>query len=209
VTVDPLTVGPWLKPIVEVLAAFWKNGALWLWCAATVCLVVLLTLFAGAYFHFGEAPAMLTAHGFDLVVGGLALIVCASFKTYAEREKPALSFVPNERQSFWRPAAQPDGRTQLALRYQVTNFSESSVMLSALRLYRPWVRRDRISYEMHMTKHPGLGVEVTPNSLTYEAATVLIERRVGRKGKPMRVVIGLQDNAGRWHKVVFPHVQNR
>jgi len=206
-TVDPLTVGTVLKSIGEGLVAFWKNGALLLWCAATVCLVVLLALFAEAYFRLGEAAAWLTAYGFDLVIGFLVLVVCASFKTYAEREKPALSFVPNERQSFWHPAVQSDGHTltQLSLRYQVTNFSKSNVILSSLRLYRPWVRRDRISYEMP----PTMGVEVMANSLTAEAVTVMIKRPVGRKGKPMRVVIGLQDNAGRWHKVVFPRLESR
>ena len=202
-TVDPLTVGTVLKSIGEGLAAFWKNGALLLWCAATVCFVVLLALFAGAYFQFVEASARLTAYGFDLGIGVLVLLVCASFKTYAEREKPALSFVPDERQGYWHQAVQPDGRTltQLSLRYQVTNFSQSSGMLSSVRLYRPWVRRDRISYAT-------MGVEVTPNSLTYGTVTVMIERPVGRKGKPMRVVIGLQDHAGRWHKVIFPRLKS-
>jgi hypothetical protein len=36
-----------------------------------------------------------------------------------------------------------------------------------------------------------------PNSLTYGSVTVMIERPVGRKGKSMRVVIGLRDHAGR------------
>jgi hypothetical protein len=217
VTGDPLTLGTALKSIGQGLAAFWKNGALLLWCAATVGLVVLLALFAGAYFRLGEAPAMLTAYGFDLGIGLLVLVVCASFKTYAERERSALSFVPDEQQSFWHAVVQPDGRTrtQISLRYQVTNFSQSNVMLSLARLYRPRVRHDRISSNILLTKHPNPTKDVhssqypvMPNSLTYGAVTFMIERSVGRKGKPMRVVIGLQDHAGRWHKVVFSRLKS-
>ena len=207
---DPLTWGAMAKAIGEALVAFWKNGALLLWCAATVCVFVLLALFAGAYFGFVEASSALTRYGFALAIGFLVLVVCAAFKTYAEREKPVLSIVPDERQSYWHPTVQPDGHTatQLALRYQVTDSGKSSVMLSSLRLHRPWARRALVSYEMHQT-HPRMGLEITAHSLTAGAATVLIERSIGRKGKPMRVVIALQDNAGRWRKVVFPHIQSR
>ena len=68
--------------------------------------------------------------------------------------------------------------------------------------------------KMLQTKHPtrdvyGAQFPIMPNSLTYGAATCMIERPVGRKGKPMRVVIGLQDHAGGWHKAIFPRLKSR
>jgi hypothetical protein len=45
-----------------------------------------------------------------------------------------------------------------------------------------------------------------PNSLTYGMATVIIDHPIGRIGRPMQVAIELQDHAGQWHKVCFPHV---
>jgi hypothetical protein len=147
VATDPVTVATIAKSFSGLAASIWKNGALLLWSLATSCVAILLALVGAAKLGLGDAPAMLTAFGTYLALACIAFGVFASFKSYAEREKPALSIIPNERQSFWHHAVQPDGRTmtQIQLRFQVTNQSKSAVKLSAVRLLHPKLVMNRSS----------------------------------------------------------------
>jgi hypothetical protein len=77
-----------LKVLGEAITSFWGRSALVLWCLATSCLVAIIALAAGAYWHVADAAELLAAYGTVLSLGLLVLIVFASFKTYAERPKP-------------------------------------------------------------------------------------------------------------------------
>jgi hypothetical protein len=213
-TGEPLAIAATLKSLGESIAAIWARGALLLWCLTTVCAVILVALGVGARLQIADAPEWLRAYGMELGLGSLTLLVFALFKTYAERPKPILSLLPDERQSFWSHARQPDGRilTTVVFRFQVTNFSKGSVMLSAVRLRRPWVRRRAILDAMLLIQQPngstgGFKNPIMPNSLTYGSGCITIAHPVGRPGKEMRVVVTLQDHAGRWHKLIFPHMK--
>jgi hypothetical protein len=52
----------------------------------------------------------------------------------------------------------------------------------------------------------GKSIPIEPYSLTYGSATIIIACPVGSVGKMMRVVVAVQDHAGRWHKIIFPHL---
>ena len=74
-------------------------------------------------------------------------------------------------------------------------------MLSGIRLSRPWVRRHAIVTDLLITKHPSENTysaqfPILANSLTYCSATIIINRPIGRLGKPMRVVVRLRDPDG-------------
>jgi hypothetical protein len=45
--------------------------------------------------------------------------------------------------------------------------------------------------------------------LTYGGIIFLIDRPLGRSGKPRRFVVRIQDNRRRWYRVAFPHVRSR
>jgi len=212
-TAEPTTFAVTLKSVGEAIAAMWARGALLLWCLTTACFVILLALIAGAHFHIGDAATLLESYGTLLGLAFLALLVFAGFKTYDERARPILSLIPNEAQSFWGQTRHSDGRifTQLTLRFQATNFSKGAIMLSDVCLKRPWVGRRSIRTKMVSVQHPNRNENssknpILPNSLTYGDVHITIDHPVGKVGKPMRVVIALQDHARTWHKLAFPHL---
>jgi hypothetical protein len=192
------------KAIIAAFLSVWARSAILFWSLTVCCLVVFIALVAGAYWQLGDTPALLAAYGTTLVLAFVVLSVFAAFKTYSERPPPTLSLLPQEGQSFCGQSRQPDGRitTQLGLRFQATNLTDGAIMLSAIKLRRPFVRRRAVLAKIHNIKRP-----IEPHSLTYGSATIIINHPVGRVGKTMRAVVAVQDHAGRWHKIIFPHVQ--
>ena len=211
-TGEPYTIATALKALSEGISAFWSRGALLLWCLTTTVFVVLIALIVGAHFHIGETYVLLTNYETTLALALLIFLVFSAFKTYEESTRRLLFLVPNETHSMCSQSRQADGRitTSLALRFQATNVSKGSVQLSAVRLYRPWVWRREIIANMVLLKHPNAEVygsySIPHNSLTYGNANIIINRSIGKAGKPIRAVIGLQDHLGGWHKLVFPHL---
>jgi hypothetical protein len=197
-----------------MVIAMWQRGALLLWIIAAACLMAFIALLTGARSHLGDAEVLLTTHGADLVLAILALSVFASLKSYSEWAGRPLALIKNVQQSHWCQTKQPSGEviTSIALWFQVTNFSQRSVMLTAMRLGRPWVRRRRIKQTTLSVRH-AIGLEygsefpISPHSLTHGCAHIIIDRPIGRIGKTMRVVVRIQDHAGRWYRLVFPHVE--
>jgi hypothetical protein len=201
------------KPAGRVLA-MGQRGALVLWTIAAACLMAFIALLAGARSHLGDAEVLLTTYGADLVLAILALSLFASLKSYSEWAGRPLALIENVQQSHWCQAKQPSGEviTSIALWFQVTNFSKRSVMLTAMRLARPWMRRRRIKQTTLSVRHP-IGLEygsdfpISPHSLTHGCAHIIIDRPIGRIGKTMRIVVRIQDHGGRWYRLVFPHVE--
>jgi hypothetical protein len=91
-----------------------------------------------------------------------------------------------------------------------------AIHLSNVRLNWPWVDRKRIVTAMLMTQHPtqnaysgDYGIQARKRRAC--SANILALGTVGGMGrtKPMRTVsIGLQDHAGRWHKLVFRRLRD-
>lgn len=206
---DPIS----LKAVGDAISSFWGRSAVLLWCLATVCILSLIVLAVGAHFQFGDAPTLFAAYGTVLGLAFPALLVFAAFKTYSERPKPILSLIPKERDSFWGQSTQTSGQitTQFCLRFQATNMSDSAIMLSEIALSRPFVRHRHFLAKHLLVRHARANTysftnPIEPHSLTFASGDFIIDHAVGRVGQPMRVTIKVQDHAGRWHKLVFPHV---
>lgn len=214
---EPATTISILKSAGELVATVWQRGALLLWTLAAACLMTLAALLAAARWHLGNGDDSVTSYGIGLAVASLVLIVFAISKTYSERAAELagrpLALIANEQQSQWGQAKQPSGEiiTHISLRFQAANLSDGSIMLSAVRLARPWVRRKWIRQTMLSVRSPGgqeYGLEfpIPPRSLTQASAHFVIDCPVGRIGKTLRAVIRVQDHAGKWYKLVFPIV---
>jgi hypothetical protein len=153
-----------------------------------------------------------------LILLSVGVAILASFKTYGEREKPNLSLIAIEEQSFWQNATQTDGSiiTGLDLRFQATNMSDGTIWLSGIKLNWPWARHKSIITKILMMTEQStendqsLRDPIMPHSLTEASAHILIRGAVGGIGKKgtMRVSVSVQAHAGRWHKKVFPHLRN-
>jgi hypothetical protein len=204
-----------LKAITETITSFWGRSALLLWCLACISLFLFVALAAGSHWKIGDTPNLFTAYGTSLGLAFPTLFVFAAFKTYSERPKPILSLLPKEQDSFWAQSKQPSGQiiTQFALRFQATNFADGAVMLSDVALSRPFVRRRHIFVKHILVQHPRANTysfrhPIEPHSLTYASADIMVDYPVGRAGRPMRIVLRVQDHAGRWYKLVFPLVRS-
>ncbi len=204
-----------MKAISDAIASFWGFRAVVLWCLACVCFVMFGARAAGQHWRVGDTSALFATYGTFLGLAFPVLVVVAAFRTYGERPKPVLSLLPKEQESFWAQAKQPNGQiiTQFALKFQATNISDGSMMLSNIVLRRPFVRRRHIIVSHILVKHPSANVHsftypVQPHSLAYASADIMVDYPVGRVGRPTRVVVRLQDQAGKWHKLTFPHVRS-
>jgi hypothetical protein len=79
----------------------------------------------------------------------------------------------------------------------------------AVRIQWPWLCRERIADARLMTQHPTGNVYssdygIQPRKRRPCSAHIIVRGVVGGtdRKKPMRVTIGVQDHAGRWHKLV-------
>jgi hypothetical protein len=148
-----------------------------------------------------------------LLLGAVVVAVFAAFQTRAERLNTGLVLIADEQQSFWHHAKQPDGTvfTQLALRFHATNMNaEGSIHLSRAQIQRPWLSRERIAGVHLMTQHPtgnaySSEYGIQPRKRRACSAHIMVRGVVGGEDrkKPMRVTVGVQDHAGRWHKLVY------
>ncbi len=164
---EPLTT---MKAIGEAITSFWGRSALLLWCLSLCAIVALAVLLVGTYFQIDGAAELFHRYAVLLMLACVLLPIVAGFRTYSERPKPSLVLLPIEDTSFWGQSVQPNGKvtTQFMLRFQATNMTNGTIVLSEIVLRRP---------------------------------------PVGRKGKPIRVMVSLRDHSGRWHKLVFPYLR--
>jgi hypothetical protein len=199
--------------ISKIIAAIWANGSRFLWSIAVASAAAAAVIRVGAYFDIPKAQPVWEEYGLTLTLLAVVVAVFAAFKMRTERRNIGLALIADEQQSFWHHAKQQDGSTitHFALRFHATNMNDDgSIHLSKVRLNWPWVKRSRIFTTTVMTQHP------TQNMYSADYGIQAHKRRacsadimslgtvggVGRK-KPMRVSIGVQDHAGRWHKLVF------
>ncbi len=203
-----------MKAIGEAISSFWGRSALLLWCLALCAIAALAVLWVGKHFEIDGAAELFHQYGVTLALAGVLLTIFASFKTYAERPKPTIILLPVDDESHWGQATQPDGRvvTQFSVKFQATNVTDGTIKLSEIALRRPWVRRRSILTRMLLFKDPnsryyGSAHPVPAHTLSFGSATIIVDRPVGRKGKPIRIVVALRDHAGRGHKVVFPYLR--
>jgi hypothetical protein len=199
--------------ISKMIAAIWANGSRLLWSTAGASAAAAIVIRAGAYFEMPKAQPLWDEYGLILTLLAVVVAVFAAFKMRAERRNTGLALIADEQQSFWHHAKQPDGSTmtQFVLRFHATNMNEGgSIHLSKVRLNRPWVSRKRIFTARLTTQHPTQNMHSAEYGIQARKrraceAGIMTLGTIGGEGrkKPMRVSIGVQDHAGRWHKLVF------
>ena len=194
----------WFKSAFDL----WDRGSLFLWALAVAALLGLGLFSVLAIVD----PALGTLAWTPWCGLALIVLVClAAFKTYQERTVKTLHFIPDEQQSFWHHAPQPDGRklTQIALRGRVTNISARPMYPAAVVLISPRTKRTvhrLIFTEEHGGRFYGDNYAIPPNERTGFSAHFFANGFVGTPGKPLTIVISVSDQYGHWHKVKFPNL---
>lgn len=208
---EPLT----MKAIGEAITSFWGRSALLLWCLSVCAVAAFAVLLVGAHFQINGAAELVQSCGVWLALAAMLLPIVAGFKTYSEWPKPSLVLLPIADQCVWAQGPPRDGKaiTQFGIRFQAANMSNGAIMLSEIVLRRPWVRRRSIIVRDLNLKDPnshyyGHEHPVPAQSLSYGSATIIVDHPIGRKGKPIRLVVGVRDHEGRWHKLVVPFVRH-
>jgi hypothetical protein len=211
---DPLSISTFVKS----LAALLNRSGRFLWSLAVACAAAAIVLFLAAHFGLAHAQQWWDQYGLLLLLGAVVAAVLAVFQTRAERLNRGIALIADEQHSFWTHAKQPDGTmfTTFALRFHATNMNpEGLVHLSRIRMQWPWFSRERIVDAHVMTQHPtqneyGSDFGIQPRKRRACSAYIVVRGVIGGadRRKPMRVTVGIQDHAGRWHKLVYPPLRN-
>lgn len=149
---------------------------------------------------------------------GIGLDLNALFRRFGWRggvstPSRALVLLPDESQSFAHHAPQQDGRklTQIAVRGWATNTTDTALYPTLVRLSRPFGAKATSNFiitqgagDMFSSENP-----VLPGARRKLSAHFFLKGFVGKPGRPLRVVIKVCDNFGRWHRWVFPALPNR
>ena len=208
--IDPVSIPAML---LKWITALLNRSGRFLRTLAVAGVATTIILFAAAHYGVPRAQPWWDEYGLLLLLGTVVVAVFALFQTRAERLNTGLSLIADEQHSFWHHAKQTDGTmfTQFALRFDATNMNpEGSIHLSRIRIQWPWLRRSRIADAMVMTQHPTQNTfsqdfGIQPRKRRACSAHVMVKGIVGgvARKKPMCVTVGVQDHAGRWHKLVF------
>jgi hypothetical protein len=201
-----------LSSIGKIISAIWANGSRFLWSVALAAAMAAAVLWLGVRYELPKAQLWWGEYGLLLVVAAAVVAVFALFKLMAERHSAnKLFLIADEQQSLWHHAKQQDDSitTQFSLKFSATNRAAHHLILSKVRVLRPWVWRRRVLSAMVATE----GVNgmfsrhnsVPPRGRRECQASVMVKGEIGghNRTKPMHVKIGLQDNLGKWHKLVF------
>ena len=150
-----------------------------------------------------------TSGWWPLSVIGLCVFLALIYRTI-RKHKP-LIFIPDEMQSFWSHAPQPDGRklTQIKLDGHVTNTSAQSLYLANISLISP--RTDRTHSKFIFTYQQNRLDDSDRPILPWERrgfdGHFFVEGFLGTPGKPMTIVVSITDNLGRRYRVKFPNIR--
>ncbi len=192
--------------LTKSILGLWDRGSLILWALALAAVIALG--FASAFAIF--APEFGTLQWTPWC--GLAFIIFACLagaKTYQERTVKTLHFIPDDQQSFWHHAQQPDGRelTQIALRGRVTNLWDRPLYPAAVRLVSPRGSRaiHRLIFtEEHDGRFYGSDYPIPPGERVGFSAHFFADGFIGTPGKPLSITISVSDQFGHWHNVKIP-----
>lgn len=214
-TPEPTTFMGVLKAFFEVVHSIWKNGARLLWACSIAAVAAFIVLHYADRWGAGGAAELDRDYGVYLLLTAAILGVFAGFKTYSERQARPLILIADERRSFWGQAKQNSGAviTTIAIDLQVTNVSDGTVQISGARLSWPWVSRRAILDTVILVEGPQSSTHsgrnpVLPHSLRHATIHFVIGRPVGRPGKPMCVMIRVQDHARNWYWLAIRYVRS-
>jgi hypothetical protein len=134
------------------------------------------------------------------------------FRRSPSGPRGALILLPDESQSFAHHAPQQDGRklTQIAVRGWATNTTDTPLYPTLVRISRPFGLKATSHFIMTQGGGGTFGRDhpVQPQQRREITAHFFVEGFVGKPGRPLRVVIKVCDNLGRWHPWVFPTLPN-
>jgi hypothetical protein len=193
---DPAT-GVVVRALDTVLK-LWDRGVALLLALFGIC----FTLLSGAACAWWlGAPDYLSSYGLYLVVGAVIFGGLAFARLIAraiERRAPSFHFIPDDAQSLWHIAKQPDGKihTQISLRFQTTNMARRGLMPSKAILKRPFLWGSHPNVIIATENRPsGLysRYNMIPAGLTRNVQLeFFVPKKIGKAGSPLDVKVVIE-----------------
>ena len=144
-------------------------------------------------------------------LGAVILFTVAVLKVFSVRKPKALIFIPDEVQSMWHHAPQPDGRklTQISLKGHVTNTDNQPLFLPKIDLISPRTKRthQKFIFTIHNNIVDSENRPIMPKEMTVFDTHFFAEGFLGKPKKPLTIVVSVVDNLGRRYKVKFPKIR--
>jgi hypothetical protein len=209
---DPISA--FVLSLVETLNKLWDKSLTLLSALAVICLLLLGISVLGLFFHVGIAADLGSILPW-LIGGAVVFGVLSLAKTIEHRSVRTLHLIPDDQISFWQKAPGTGGKsaTQLDLHFRATNLTGRPLLLSGITIKRPW------TFGAHVVKTLGTFSElqgdygsryfVHPRGTTTAHSTIMIERDIGKVGKPLKVVVNLIDQRGNRTRLKYRKLQYR
>lgn len=188
----------------------WLNAVLQLWGGGSLLILgigiggTLASLASYLAGNFQAASWIFSLSVFILVVG--------FFKIYQERHVHTCVFIPDNIQSLWHHAPQPDGRklTQFVLKGFVTNATNRPIHLGKIKLLSPWTehQHQEFIFTVHNNRVDSNDTPLMPGVRSEFSTCIFADGFLGTSGKPVTVKISVCDQFGHWHKVQFDRLRD-
>jgi hypothetical protein len=198
--------------LIKGFPAAWQHGgSKLLFAIAVACVTAFVVLFVANRNQIPLASIWWQSYGLALLLAGAVFLALACFKIFFELQDKVLVMIADGRISMWDHAKQPNGIfiTHFHLQLEATNTKRKALSLSHAKLIRPWVWKTRVLDERVSTEFPALGQygdhDIPGGTCRRCIVDITVKGIVGgeHRKKPMQVIISVQDNFNRWHKVKF------
>jgi hypothetical protein len=201
------------KAVAEI-TKLWERGSFLLWALAIGTFAGFLVLAAIA---LTGSPPFVQANNLAspwLLLASTGLAALAAFKHYQERSTQTVRLVPNEVQSSYHAAKQPNGmmNTQIIIDMQVFNISDKSIWLPNVKLLRPkspWMALSKVVTLREQSSAYHGTYELPPGAKTNGSVHFMIQGdltdQIARRG----VKLCIEDQFGHKHKLNLPNLTCR
>jgi hypothetical protein len=205
VVVDPLARGT--AQLIDAALRLWDRSAAFLWSLAAAGAAVYAILSVGNYFAWDGTPGAFASYGLGVLIWTVVFTAVAIARTVEGRAKRPMYLVGDQVQSSWGPMLLRGGGsgTVFNFRMRVTNLTRGNIRVTVARLLKPHVGKPEVRVETRdpATNMYGEAPPMVPNATRDIHFMFVVDRQLGTPGKPMKAIVTLSDQRGRWCKYTF------
>jgi hypothetical protein len=194
------------------IVKLWDRGSFLLWAFAAGTFLGFVVLAVAA---LTGSPSFIQANNLAspwLLLASIIFAALAALKHYQERTIQTVRLVPNEVQSYYHKAVQPDGRvnTQIVIDMQVFNISDKSIWLPDVKLLRPKSHATALTRMVNLKEQssPYHGpYELPPGANTHGSVLFMIQRDLTDQIAHGGVTLCVVDQFGHRHNLNLPNLR--
>lgn len=200
--------------LINSLVGLWERSEAFLWSIAIACGLVLAVLAAGWYLDLAPARETFVSYGLFVLIAFVVATVIACGRSYEGREPATLHLIGDDSQSYWGRSTSVDGKHATVFNFcmRATNISRKPIRIPVARLYRPRVGSKQevavATFDPHFNEYSDSASAMGPNGVRQIRFKFIIDKEIGNPGIPMKAVVSISDQRGRWHKYKFAQLRS-